>query len=63
MWSFLEGMPALPYLQDCSRPAVLMTVGPYKPITVEHYTSRISDVRVESEVSEDLDVAVDVTIQ
>lgn len=38
-----------------------MTVGPWKPIKLETYESRISDVDIRSKVAEDLSATVDVT--
>ncbi|VDC02568.1 unnamed protein product [Peniophora sp. CBMAI 1063] len=40
---------------------VLMTVGPWKPIYLHTYTHRIADLRVSSNVSEDLSVTGQVT--
>lgn len=40
---------------------VLMTVGPWKPITLETYQTRITDLDVRSEVSETLDVKLSAT--
>ncbi|KAL7409700.1 glycoside hydrolase family 2 protein [Mrakia frigida] len=41
---------------------VLMTVGVWKPVFIEHYMSRISDVRVDADVAENLSVSVEVTV-
>lgn len=40
-----------------------MTVGPWRAIHLEHYTSRISDVRIDQDVKEDLSASVSVTVQ
>lgn len=41
-----------------------MECGPWRPIYLESFTSRIADVRVDSVVSEDLStVKVDVTVE
>lgn len=39
-----------------------MTVGVWKPVFIEHYMSRISDVRVDADVAENLSVSVEVTV-
>lgn len=39
-----------------------MTIGVWKPVKIEHYTSRISDVRIDANVAEDLSASVEVTI-
>ncbi|PCH41492.1 glycoside hydrolase family 2 protein [Wolfiporia cocos MD-104 SS10] len=40
---------------------ILMTVGPWKPIKLETYQARITDVDVRARVSEDLSAVLDVT--
>ncbi len=41
---------------------VLMTVGPWKPIKLEVYKSRITDVYIQPRVAEDLSATLDVTV-
>ncbi|KAF9534884.1 beta-mannosidase [Crepidotus variabilis] len=41
---------------------ILMTVGPWKPIRLESYSKRISEIDIQSEVSEFLDVKLSVTL-
>lgn len=40
---------------------ILMTVGPWQPITLETYTARITDLDIRAIVSEDLSAKLDVT--
>lgn len=39
-----------------------MTVGPWKPIYLQPYAARISDLHIKSTVSESLDVALDISL-
>jgi hypothetical protein len=39
-----------------------MTCGPWKPITVESHTSRISEVRIHADVAEDLSVELSIFV-
>lgn len=41
---------------------ILMTVGPWKPITLQTYQNRITDVEIRNEVSEALDVKLSATL-
>lgn len=41
---------------------VLMSVGPWKNVFLEHFTTRISDVRVDSDVAENLSTSVDISV-
>ncbi len=37
-----------------------MTVGPWRPISIQHYDTRISEIRIQSNVADDKSVKVDV---
>ncbi|KAA1466453.1 beta-mannosidase [Dentipellis sp. KUC8613] len=41
---------------------VLMTTGPWRPVSLELYNARITDFRVSSVLNEDLEVSLDVTL-
>lgn len=40
-----------------------MTMGPWKPISLQTYSARIADLRVQTEVSESLNVSIKVSME